>query len=616
MFSDITKTSFADLLDTSELKVLLQHLKNKHNTPKLKPERGISPLNRTNLNKNINVELKSIKYKIEIITKKPVTQKVVIENDSSSLPALSNVIKFWNMYMKSNEKDNIKYYSDDMTTIKVTPDPHHSIDSEAAETINKVFKGLLSNKDTKGTISDFISENQQKENHRFSNYKNNNGPHSDGKKNIFNDNDVPSNDNKVGLNKYVFKEVVNDTSKDFSLKGLLNNIYSFFSKPQKEDKLSSIEIDTPKSKPKKREDVYQRSPPEAANSIKDNKKKIGMNNESLNNKFSILKSLLANFQISKYKDKEDVLASMIKRLEQMGKDQACPPTSTLSLKGNSSMAHKVPPSHLTDLLYGIMNEPVTVPTLENMNSFEENTERYHELIQQYYASPEKNYILFEHNKEQAPKLAELLEPQPVKNDVYNAEHNTEVYPKFTPQHNVLTTLNKNYFEQKTEKYQKLYNVPLKYINYFEPITLEPQKFISQHEMPLDFGPVRNQTDIDDFVISGSQSFTPNKKEIVSTPVEPTERNYEKYLHPDIVKQIAESVKQLVLNEIQDRLLSITKPAITTEVATKEVTTEEYGTTTMPHIDTTINSLNNSPNDEMVMSTTAGMKFNVTEPTNI
>lgn len=636
MFSDLSKASFADLLDTSELEILLQHLKkNKHKVLTFTPE-GVEPisLNRTNSKKNnINVEVKSFKYKIEIITKRPaVTEKV--ESDRA-LPTLSSVIKFWNMYMKSNPKSNKEYYNNEMTTKKVTPEPRPAVYSEEADSISKVLESLVSNK---GTNSDQISERPlQNKNKRFFN-KLNHGPHIDGRIKIINENNVPKQENI----KYVFPEPVNlHALNDLSFKGLLKNIYKLFEKPQtgNENKpiRKTMEVNTPKNKPNKQDNVHEDRPHNEANSPNHNLDKHVLNNNPLNKKLNLIKSLLANFQINKFKDNEDI-SETIARLEQLGKDEACPSFTTLPLKSNLSGDQEVSPSPLSGLLYDVINSATTAPSLENTNYFQENTEQYQKL-QHYNAHPEKNRNYFEQDTEHYEKfMQEYIVPSP-QNIIY-IERTTEEPRKFKQQFEVQPEENENYSEQITERYKKIihYNAPpFQSINYFEPNIEQPQNFLQHYSVPLNSHTKKNLTFVDDLANSSyknTKSPTPQRlplQEIVfTTPGVSTTINNEKFLHPDVMKEIAENVKKLVLNDIQDRILAITKPPLTTEITTnmffsKLNSTSNVDNQIIPNaiklipsklqpINITSKSLINSPSDEIDASTTAGKERNAI-PTN-
>lgn len=631
MFSDITKASFADLLDTSELEILLQHLKkNKHKLPKFTSEQtGPISLNRTNTKKkNINVELKSFKYKIEIITKRPVvTEKV--ENDNRAKPTLSSVIKFWNMYMKSNPKSNKVYYNNEMTTTKVTPEPRRAVFSEEAESISKVIEDFVSNK---GTNSDHISE-KQKENHRFFNYPNSNGPYTNDKNPVINKHDVPKKPNV----KNVLSEPSNfDTLHDLSFKGLLENINKLFSKPQtgNENKLTRNEFNTP-NKPNKQDNVYEQRPQNEAGYIKHNENKDLLNNHPLNKNLNSLKSLLTNFQMNKFKNSGEILET-ITRLEQLGKDEDCPPLTTLPLKGNLSEDHKVLPSPLTGLLYDIMNGATKAPSMKNINNFDDNTEQYQKLLQQYKALLEKNTNYFEQNTEHYERFIHKYNAAPAQN-IFYLEHPTELPHKFIQQFDIHPEKNENYSEQNTEQYQKIiqhYHAPqVNSMNYFEPNIEQPQQFIHHYSLPQKSDTMKNQTFVDDLPNNSNNNgkkLTPQRlplKEIVfTTPGISTAINgNDKFLHPDVMKEIAENVKRLVLNDIQARILAITKPTITTEITTiksisKEDTTSNVAsinnqiipnaikltaTKLQPVFNTTVNTLNNSTRDEIDISSTAG-----------
>lgn len=638
LFSDITKLSFADLLNTSELEMLLQHLKkNKHKVLKLTPERaGPISLNRTNSKKkNINVEVKSIKYKIEIITKRPdVTEKVESEKGS---PTLSSVIKFWNMYMKSNPKSNEEHYDNEMTTNKVTPEPYQAMYSEEAESISKVLENLVS---IKGTNSDQISKRQlQKDNRRFFNYQLNHEPNIDERSKNINENDAPKQENI----KHLLPEPFNShTFNDLTFKGLLKNIYKLFSKPQtdNENKLIHMEVNTPENKLNKQDNVYEQKPQNEADYLQHNVDKNVLKNTPLNKKLNLIKSFLTNFHTNKFKDNGDISAT-IARLEQLEKDEACPRFTTLPLKSNLSGDHESSPSPFSGLLYDIMNGATTAPSMENANYFQDNIEHYQKLLQQYNAPLEKNINYSEQNTEHYEFIQEYNAP-PAQNIIY-IEHTTEEPRKLKEQFETQPEKNDNYSEQNTERHKKIIqhnNAPFQSINYFERNIEQPQTFIQHYGLPQNTDTIRNQTLADDLANISNKNIKrstpqglPLQQIVFTTPGLSTDINNEKFLHPDVMKEIAENVKKLVLNDIQDRILAITKPTITTETTTNKTSSRlnttlnvvsinnqvipnaiELTPTKLQPINTTSKTVQNSSNDEIDVSSTAGKKGNVT-PTN-
>lgn len=626
LFSDITKASFADLLDTSELEILLQHLKkNKNKTLKFTPEHA-SPisLNRTNAKqKNINVELKSIKYKIEIITKRPVvTEK--LENDYRALPTLSSVIKFWNMYMKSNPKSSKEYYNNEITTKKVTPEPQHAMYSEEAESISKVLTNLVSNKDTN---TDQRSERQLlKDNNRFFNYQLNSEPYSNDRNKNLNKNGLPN-------QKSTFQEPLNfGAPHDLSFKGLVQNIHKLFSKPQmgNENKLTRIEINTPENKPNKQDDVYEQRPQNEADYLKHNEDENVLNSNPLSRHLNLLKSLLNNFKMNKFENNGDITAT-IARLEQLEKNEACSPLTTLPLKGNLSEDRKVPPSPLTGLMYDIMNVATTTHSMENMDYFEDNTEHHQNLLQQYNPALEKNMNYFEQTTEYYEKFIQEYNARPEPRIIY-LKRTTEEPQKYTQQFESQSLKIDNFSEQNTEQNQKLIHhnaPPVKIINYFEPYIEQPETFIQHYGLSQN---AETQSFVDDLTNSykvtqsSSPQRLPLKEFVYTTPTLSTAINNEKFLHPDVMKEIAESVKKLVLNDIQDRILVITQPTITTEITTtspsKPIINSNIAyinnqlipnaitvTPTKLQLKNATTTLNNSPKDKTQNnSTTAGKKI--------
>ncbi|XP_026333362.1 uncharacterized protein LOC113240307 isoform X2 [Hyposmocoma kahamanoa] len=506
------------------------------------------------------------------------------------------------MYMKSNPKSSKEHYNNEITTKRVTPEPRHAMYSEEAESISKVLENLVSNK---GIYIDKLSERQvPRETQRFFNYQLNSESYIDDRSKFIIENGKPNQENI----KSVFQEPINfGTPHDLSFKALLKNIYKLFAKPQtsNENKVTRIEIDTPENKPSKHDNVNEQRPQSAAEYVKYNADENVFTNNPLNKKLNLLKSLLTNFQINKFKDNGDITAT-ITRLEQLGNNEVCSPLTTLALKDNLSRNHNVPPSPLAGPMNDIMNRAITTHSMENINYFEKNTEKSQKLLQQYNPPLEKSMNYFEQTTEHSEKFIQEYKAPPGPRIIY-LKLTTEKPQKLIQQFEAQPVKIENYSEQNTEQYQKFtqhYNAPpVETINYFEPYMEQPQKFIQHYSLPRNPDTPGIQTFVHDLANSShenTQSSTPQRlplKEIIfTTPSISTAINNEKFLHPDVMKEIAENVKKLVLNDIQDRILAITKPTITTEITTK-----------LQPKNTTTTTLQNSPKDKTQnISTTADM----------
>ncbi|XP_026333364.1 uncharacterized protein LOC113240307 isoform X4 [Hyposmocoma kahamanoa] len=536
------------------------------------------------------------------------------------------------MYMKSNPKSSKEHYNNEITTKRVTPEPRHAMYSEEAESISKVLENLVSNK---GIYIDKLSERQvPRETQRFFNYQLNSESYIDDRSKFIIENGKPNQENI----KSVFQEPINfGTPHDLSFKALLKNIYKLFAKPQtsNENKVTRIEIDTPENKPSKHDNVNEQRPQSAAEYVKYNADENVFTNNPLNKKLNLLKSLLTNFQINKFKDNGDITAT-ITRLEQLGNNEVCSPLTTLALKDNLSRNHNVPPSPLAGPMNDIMNRAITTHSMENINYFEKNTEKSQKLLQQYNPPLEKSMNYFEQTTEHSEKFIQEYKAPPGPRIIY-LKLTTEKPQKLIQQFEAQPVKIENYSEQNTEQYQKFtqhYNAPpVETINYFEPYMEQPQKFIQHYSLPRNPDTPGIQTFVHDLANSShenTQSSTPQRlplKEIIfTTPSISTAINNEKFLHPDVMKEIAENVKKLVLNDIQDRILAITKPTITTEITTKNYITELNTTsnvasannqiipnamklipTKLQPKNTTTTTLQNSPKDKTQnISTTADM----------